>query len=202
MRFNQSQKLRIASSIKATLPGEWFSEPIVFTIRWIGNADYQRFLEENRQDSKFTDQLQELTFKAQAEAAAKAGKRRGKERKQFIEEYAQNAFSELLRQADLAGEFEGISDEGVVCHLVAHVDGLRDADTGEPISWSKAVGLELLSLPEPIPEEVVIPDEYGDDDFELDAGTQLGLAIKLWILWVAGQAQQFREAELEGAEKN
>lgn len=202
MRFNQSSSLRIASSVKATLPGAWFDEPVIFTIRWVGNPDYQKFLEESRADSEFSGVMRDLHIRARAEAEARAGKRRGKERKKFVEEAATEIFSELIRTADLGDGAGALSDEGVVRHLVAHVEGLCNGDTGEPLEWSKEVGLALLALREPIPEDVVVPDEFGDDDFEAEAGTPVGLVIKLWIFWKAGQAELFREAQLEAAEKN
>lgn len=197
MRFNVAERFRLARSVAADLP---WAEGVVFRIRYIGNADYSKWLEEHREDSAVTAKIRELGIKAASIAHAKAGQRRGRERDRFVKEQSQLELARLIESADLdVGDIE-TSDEGVVRHLVDDVDGLQDLETGEELAWSPEVGLALLAESDPIPDDVTLGDE--DDPLELEAGTPIGRAIKAWILWVSSQAQRFREEQLEGAAKN
>lgn len=201
MRLNIATKFRLAESIRALLP---WSDNVYFTIRWIGNADYQRFIEEHPGDRTFANQTAQLGAKAATLAAIEAEQKhlKGKARSDYVDRRSNELYAELLRETELeiAG-ISGTSPEGVARHLIADVENLLDEETGQPVVYTADVGLEILTATEPIIESAEFESESGEGLLVV-AGTPFGVAVKRWVLWMAGQADRFRRAQAEGAARD
>lgn len=198
MRFNLQQAFGVADVREVPDP---FGQRITFAIARIGNEGYRSFLEERGRESGFRRFIVDSSAKAAAITATRErGKRKRKKRAGRTPEGFDEVFSEIVMKEDLSGiEFDTADRSAVAKYLLLGWEGLKDADTDEPVPYSEETAIKLLSTTEPLPADLILPDGADEDEEELFVaeGTPLGDALTQWVIYQASLHEEFRRAYVE-----
>lgn len=222
MRLNLATRFAVQDCRPVPCP---FGTPgVIFHIARIGVPDYQEFAQKNLSGNP----LYLATMRAQTtaqlvapppspeeiEKARAAGKtdqvaKLEAQLQRHQETLASSAQREVDR-ADLAaliGTQSKEAIEAVARFLIRNIEGLTDDESGTPVpvTYSPAVGVELLSNTVPISEAIFNHEELdaeGKPAVLVAVNTPLGQALRIWVIHEASKAEKYRAAVMERASGN
>ena len=202
-RFRLPERFK-AADVKA------FEDPLgtgwVWHLRFYGNADYLAWKKVNEVRGQF-DPYVTAKEKSYALAASRgaAKKLRGKALEEFIRTEGDKVYEEILPGLEIERAHETAdAPEGLVACVIDSIEGIEEESGSDvrEVPYCDAVGMEILTLGDPVPEDLELVIGESDEVLTVIAGTPLGVFYRTWIRSVTTKFDTFRESALETAGKD
>ena len=201
MRTNLSKHFGVNETRMVPLPWPELAH-VSFEIARAGNDGFQSWVKEQQRTSPLFKKMGNAMMRAKL-AEQRAGRRASRDA----------TVAQVLNKTDFSEDLFTERDlEGLAKYLLLGWDGITDAADGSVVECDMAARMELLQASEPVgglvlPEGAVKVEKDGelvwpDDVLEIEAGTGLGDALFLWIMWEANRHEEYRSAWLEDQGKN
>lgn len=180
LRFVMAADYAVAD--ERSVPGP-LGDGTTFTIRRIGDPAYQQWLKRAKKDSP-----QWRLINASAIEQFTAGGELD------MEEAMRRAIAKIPPEELDLSSVSSFS-EGVAKYLLVNVDPVIILEGGEEveIEFSEEIALELLTCPDPVPQEA-IDEVLGKGALLPGARRTVGDLLTQWVLMRAGETESFRQS--------